>query len=183
MRLGLVLTATMPMASGAAAQVTNLEAPGNLAATVDPGCVTAAEADPRLSPPDLALGVLACAKAGGWDTAADLCALMLLRAAFDTRRVADVSAHQAGEVLSMQLGQGVSDGDRASLGKALARFADPSATQRLAFCPAAMAAGAPQHDPSWMIQHGIGPFWGRKATGWSKGLIRMRHGIGSSARI
>lgn len=168
MRLAVVLA--MTMATGAAAQVTSLEAPGNLAPTVDPGCVTLAGADTRLSPPDLALGVLACVGEGKFDAAADLYALMLLRTAFDVARVADATAHQAGDVLSMQVGQGLSDADRTTLGEALARFGDPAAPQRPALCQAARDAGAPQHDPSWMLQHGMGAFLGGQGDGLVKGF-------------
>ncbi len=170
MRLRLVFGLAAMAASGAAAQVTTLEAPGNLAASVDPGCVSMAGADVRLSPPDLGLGVLACVGEGKWAEAANLYALAFLRAEFDTRRVEDASAHQAGEVLSMQLGESLTDNDRAKLGEALAAFADPTAPQKTAFCRAAMAAGVPQHDPSWMIQHGMGAFLGSQGDGLVKGF-------------
>jgi hypothetical protein len=158
MRLELALALTVMAAGTAAAQVTNLEAPGNLAPSADPGCVTMAEADALLSPPDLALGVLACGRAANWDAAAELYTLMLLRAAFDTKRVADASAHQAGDVLSMQLADSLTEADRTSLGAALDRFVDPAAAQRAVFCQAAMTSAVPQHDPSWMVQHGMGAF-------------------------
>ena len=157
-------------AGGAEAQVTNLEAPGNLAPSVDPGCVAMSTADARLSPPDLALGVLACGRAGKWDAAADLYALMLLRVAYDTKRVADASAHQAGEVLTIQLGESLSTADRASLGAALDRFGDPLGPQKAALCQAAKATGAPRHDPSWMMQHGMGAFLGTEGDGLVKGF-------------
>lgn len=164
MRSGLVL-ATVIAASGAAAQVTHLDAAGNLAPTTDPGCVTMAGADARLSPPDLALGVLACGRAGNWESAAELYVLMLLRSSFDVRRVADPTAHQAGEVLTTQLNDAQSEADRASLGKAIQRFADPDMTQRDILCKALLTSGVPQHDPSWMIQHGMAAFTGLQGDG------------------
>lgn len=170
MRCGLVFAFTVMAASGASAQVTSLEAPGNLAPTVDPGCVTMTTADARLSPPDLALGVLACGKAGNWDAAAELYVLMLLRSDFDVRRVADATAHQAGEVLTLQLNDSQSEADRASLGAAIARFADPATTQRDSLCQALQASGVPQHDPSWMIQHGMAAFTGLEGDGLVPGF-------------
>ncbi|TAG08780.1 MAG: hypothetical protein EAZ40_18460 [Rhodobacterales bacterium] len=168
MRLGLTMAV---LAAGAAgAQVTNLEAPGNLAATVDPGCVTMAGADVRLSPPDLGLGVRACVGQGDWDAAADLYALMLLRATFDIKRVEDASAHQAGDILSMQVTETLSETELAKLGEALAKFADPAGAQKKAFCLAVTAAGVPQHDPAWMIQHGMGAFLGSEGDGLVKGF-------------
>jgi hypothetical protein len=156
--------------AGAAAQVTNNVAPGNLAPTVDPGCVTMAEADARLSPPDLALGVLACGAAGNWEAAAELYVLMLLRSSFDVRRVADPTAHQAGEVLTAQLNDAQSDADGARLGDAIQRFADPNATQRDILCQALIVSGVPQHDPSWMIQHGMAAFTGLQGDGLVPGI-------------
>ena len=170
MQVRLALALTVMTAGGAAAQATNNEAPGSLAPTVDPGCVTMAQADARLSPPDLALGVLACGRDGNWDAAADLYALMLLRSSFDVARVEDATAHQAGDVLSMQVGDALSDADRASLGNALASFGDPAGPKKLALCEAAKASGAPQHDPSWMLQHGMGAFLGTEGDGLVKGF-------------
>ena len=168
MRLALVLM--VMTASAAGAQVTNNVAPGNLAPTADPGCVTMATADVRLSPPDLALGVLACGRAGNWDAAAELYVLMLLRSDFDRRRVADVSAHQAGEVLTMQLNDSQSEADRASLSDAINRFASPESAQRAALCQMVLALGVPQHDPSWMTQHGMGAFLESQGDGLVPGF-------------
>lgn len=164
MQVALAL-AMMVTASGVAAQVTNLETKGNLAPAVDPGCVTMSAADPRLSPPDLALGVLACGRVGNWDVAAEMYVLMLMRSSFDVRRVADPTAHQAGEVLTMQLNDAQSEAERASLGEAIQRYADPAMTQRDILCAALRASGVPEHDPSWMIQHGMAAFTGQQGDG------------------
>jgi pentatricopeptide repeat protein len=170
MRLRLALALTMMTASGVAAEVTKLEAPGSVAPNADPGCVTMIAADPRLSPPDLALGILACGRAGNWDAAAELYVLMLLRSDFDVRRVADPSAHQAGEVLTMQLNDTQSEADRASLGDAIQRVADPDVTQREILCRKLRTSGVPQHDPSWMIQHGMAAFTGLQGDGLVPGI-------------
>ncbi len=63
-------------AGAAAAQVSDQQAPGNLAATTDPGCIAVADAGATLSPPDLGLGVVACGQAGDWDQAVGLFVLM-----------------------------------------------------------------------------------------------------------
>ena len=170
MRMRVALALTMMTAGGVAAQVTNIETTGNLAPGVDPGCVRMTTADPRLSPPDLALGVLACGRAANWDAAAELYVLMLLRSSFDVRRVADPTAHQAGEVLTLQLNDAQSEADRASLGEAIQRYADPSMTQRDILCEALKASGVPQHDPSWMIQHGMAAFTGLQGDGLVPGV-------------
>lgn len=170
MRWGVVVAFAVMSASGVSAQVTTLEAPGNLAPTVDPGCVAMATADARLSPPDLALGVLACGNAGNWDAAAELYILILLRADFDVRRVVDPTAHQAGQVLLAQLYDRQSEAERASLEAAIRRFADPTTTQRDILCRALQASGVPQHDPSWMIQHGMAAFTGLEGDGLVPGF-------------
>ena len=170
MQVRLALALTVMTAGGAAAQVTNNETPGSLAPTMDPGCVTMAQADARLSPPDLALGVLACGRDGNWDAAAELYVLMLLRSSFDVKRVADPTAHQAGEVLTIQLNDAQPEADRASLGEAIQRVADPNATQRDILCKALTATGVPQHDPSWMIQHGMAAFTGLQGDGLVPGV-------------
>ncbi len=159
MRLGLTLAATVAMASGAAAQVTNNVAPGNLAPATDPGCVTVAGAVAQLSPPDLALGVLACGSAANWDAAADLYILMRMRVAFDMMRVTDATAHQAGDVLAMQVTDSLTGEDLARFQEALGRFPTPGEARHQAFCQAS-AAVLPQHDPAWMIQHGMDAFLG-----------------------
>ena len=170
MRIRLALALMVMSAGGVIAQVTNYQPPGNLAPTMDPGCVALAEVDARLSPPDLALGVLACGRDAKWEAAADLYVLMLLRSSFDVARVKDATAHQAGDVLSLQVSDALSDADRASIGNALASFGDPAGPRMLAFCEVAKALGASQHDPSWMLQHGIGAFLGTKGDGLVKGF-------------
>ncbi|MDP3196071.1 hypothetical protein [Tabrizicola sp.] len=170
MRFGLAFAFAVMTASGASAQVTELEAPGILAPTGDPGCMTMTTADTRLSPPDLALGVLACGKAGNWDAAAELYILMLLRSDFDVRRVVDATAHQAGQVLTLQLDESQSEADRASLGEAIRRFADPTTTQRDILCQMLQTSGVPQHDPSWMIQHGMAAFTALEGDGLVPGF-------------
>jgi hypothetical protein len=147
------------------AQVTDYEAPGNLAATVDPGCIAPVEADAALSPPDLGLGVVSCANAGDYDQAVGLFILMQLRAVYDTRRVTDVTAHQAGQVLSMQVTEGLPAGGQDELQAAFGRFGETGGARHAAFCADMRAAGAPTHDPSWMIQHGMAAFQGIEGDG------------------
>jgi hypothetical protein len=154
----------------AGAQVTGLVAPGNLAATVNPGCVAVAAAGPALSPPDIALGALDCAAAGDWDQMVDLYVLMQLRAVFDTRRVADVTAHQAGEVLAMEVTAALPAGGTEAMGEAFSRLGETGSVRHQAICAAAVAGGPPRHDPAWMIQHGMGAFTGVVGDGLVPGF-------------
>ncbi len=92
---------------------------------------------------------------------------MLLRSAFDTKRIADATAHSAGEVLTMRLGDSLSDAERDGLGSALAAFVDPDGPRRLSFCRAVRDA-VPHHDPAWMLQHGMDAFLTREGDGLVK---------------
>ncbi len=161
MRLGYglaVVAAISALAGAGAAQVTKLETPGNLAPTVDPGCIAVTEAVPKLSPPDLGLGVLACAAKDDWDRAVELYILMQLRAEFDKRRVADQTALQAEDVLSMQVTDALPAGGQEKLTVAFERFGGSGGPRHGALCEAARTSGPPDHDPSWMAQHGMAAF-------------------------
>ena len=164
---GLVLALA---ATGAVAQVQDFRTPGNLAATVDPGCISVEKAAPTLSPPDLGLGVRACAKAGKWDEAAELYILMQLRAVYDVERVADISAHQAASVLSMQVTGSLPRGGERKIQAAAERFGGTGGARHKAFCRTVKAAGRPQHSPAWMVQHGMGAVLGEGGDGLVKGF-------------
>jgi len=138
------------------------EAPGNLKPTQNRGCIPLSKADVSLSPADLALSVQACAKNGKASDAAQLLGLMVARGRFDTMRVTDKSAYQAVDVLMMGVMQSLSTGQR---GKVMAEFdglivrQQPPGFQR--YCAALAGLGAPAHDPTYMIAHGIKAFTGR----------------------
>lgn len=169
MRLIWVL-ALVASAGAATSQVRNQETAGNLAATVDPGCIAVGEAAPGLSPPDLGLGVRACAKAGQWDAAVELYILMQLRAVYDIARVADKTAHQAEDVLSMQVTESLPRGGQEKILAAFDRFGDTGSPRHRAFCKAVKAGGRPQHDPAWMVLHGMGAVLGEGGDGLVSGF-------------
>ena len=129
---------------------------GNLEATVNPGCVAAATADPALSPPDLGLGVLACAKAGKMAQALELYILMQLRAEFDKRRVVDKTAWGAEDVLSSSVAQSMGTKRRNALEAEFNSFGGDGSPRHKAFCAGQKQAGAPSHSPRWMVAHGMG---------------------------
>jgi pentatricopeptide repeat protein len=171
MRGMLALAAAAGLAAGVAgAQVRNQDAAGNLAATVDPGCIAVGQAGATLSPPDLGLGVQACARAGDWDQAVELYILMQLRAVYDIARVADISAHQAEDVLSMQVTESLPRGGQARLQAAFEQFGETGSPRHKAFCRAVKAGGPPQHDPAWMVRHGMGAFLGEGGDGLVPGF-------------
>ncbi len=150
----------MLIGQAASAQVTNIETPGNLAPTRDPGCIALAQADPMLSPPDLGLGVLGCAKSGAWDRAVDLFILMQLRARFDAQRVVDRTAHQAQRVLALNVSGQFSEDGKARFQEAFTAFGGNGSPRHTAFCATMKQQGPPQHNPSYMIQHGMGAVQG-----------------------
>jgi hypothetical protein len=170
MRLGLGLALGVMAASVASAQVTRLEAPGNLAATVDPGCIGIDGADAALAPPDLGRGVLACAAQEEWDLALELYVLMQLRAEFDKERVADQTAWQAEDVLSMQVTEALPPGGRDKLIAAFDRYGGIGSPRHAELCVLIRDWEPPSHDPSWMIQHGMGAFLGQSGNGLLSGF-------------
>mgnify|MGYP001766091254 CR=1 FL=1 len=153
--LALMLGATM---AGAQVSVQSYETPGNLAPTQNRGCITLAQADPGLSPPDLALSVLACARKNRPADAAALWDLMIARGMFDTERVTDKTAHQAVEVLALQTRAELSPTQLSKISAAQKRLVPPGRPAEAAFCAQLQALGAPRHDPTWMTAHGMQAF-------------------------
>lgn len=171
MRISGISVAMWIAASGAAmAQGTNHTMPGSLAPTTDPGCIVADAAPVTLTPPDLGLGVRACAKAGDFDRAVGLFILMQLRARYDTLRVADETAHQGEQVLSMETFAAMSAPEQAGLQAAFGTFGDTGSPRHVAFCAAAAASGPPDYTPVYMIQHGITAFTGIAGDGLVPGF-------------
>jgi hypothetical protein len=155
-RFGLMRRLALLVLFAGPAQARNYEVLGNLEATVNPGCIVAASADPVLSPPDLGLGVLACAKAGQMEKALDLYILMQLRAEFDKKRVVDKTAWQAEDVLSSSVAQSMGTKRRNALEAEFDAFGGDGSPRHKAFCAGQKKAGAPSHSPRWMVAHGMG---------------------------
>lgn len=129
-----------------------------VAAAADPGCVAVGAVGATLTPPDLGEGVLACAAAQDWDRGVELYILMRFRAAYDAKRVADETAHQAGAVLAQQVIDALPPGGEEALQAAFGRFGETGSARHGAFCKAVLAAGPSSHDPAWMIAHGMRAF-------------------------
>lgn len=98
MGIAATILGLMPTGTGVYAQIADYQAPGNLQASVDPGCIGFESAAVTLTPPDLGFGVQTCAVADDPDMAVGLYILMHLRARFDTLRGADETVHQAEQV-------------------------------------------------------------------------------------
>ncbi|MCF6234488.1 MAG: hypothetical protein L3J36_15505 [Rhodobacteraceae bacterium] len=141
-----------------AQNVQNYTAPGNLAPTRDPGCIPYAQADNTLTPADLSLGVLACAAQDNYRDAVDLLVLMQLRAAYDSERVADPSAGQAGAVLALNVSQALGEARMLKLEAGFANLGDTGSPWHGAFCSQMQDFGVPEYFPGYMIQHGMRAF-------------------------
>jgi hypothetical protein len=162
--------AAVQAAGQAVAQVTEFTTEGNLAPTRNPGCIAVAAADPMLTPADLALGVVACAKAVNYDAATELFILMQLRSVYDTRRVSDETAHQGASVLALQVRQALGSSRLSKLQAATSRFGGTGSPRHAAFCKTVKAGGPPKYYPAYMIQHGMGAVTGTNKPPIVKGF-------------
>ncbi len=146
-------------------QVTNYEADGNLAPTHKVGCVPLKDARREYTPADLAVAVVKCADREDYDTAVDLFILMQLRAAYDAKRVKDRTAHQAGDVLGINIRNTLGPTRLKKLQAAINKFGGNNSLRHKAFCALMKRQGPPKYHPTYMIQHGITAFTGREGNG------------------
>lgn len=158
--------ATVPRAS---AQVTNHETAGNLAFGNALGCIPLAKATSVYTPADLYPAVAACIREDRLRDAVDLMALGGIYGRFDAQRVADTSAGQATSVLLMQVGDTLTEAQRASFTQALKSQSEDPATMG-ARCAQVARIGAPTYRPDYMIQHGMAAFTGIKGDGLVPGF-------------
>ena len=159
------LAALLAMTGSAMAEVLSYRAPGDLAPVRPVGCLATDAITPEMTPPDLGYGVLACADAGRWDAALEMYVAMQLFAVFDARRVSDVSAHQAGQVLSLEVPGAIGAEGLSEFQAAFARFGDSGSPRHRAFCGTMRALAPPSYRPDYMIAHGMGAFLGRDDAG------------------
>lgn len=139
--------------------VTSCETPGSLAPTQNRGCIGLEDADATMSPADLAVSALACAKANKTTEAAELMALMSARGRFDAERVTDRTAHQGIQVLRYQVSGALPERKAKALQDALNDLlTDLRGKNYTEFCSRVSHLGVPKHDPSYMIAHGIKAF-------------------------
>jgi len=144
---------------------TNYSTAGNLRPTQNPGCILMADAGQALTPADLALGIQECFAAQDMDTAAGMIILLLARTAYDSRRVSDRTAHQAGAMLLQTLGSALSEPEQLALRTALASVASYGSPGHLLVCETLNTLGYPDYYPAYMIQHGMNAFSNPEAVG------------------
>ncbi|NRP11484.1 hypothetical protein XMM379_003081 [Aliiroseovarius sp. xm-m-379] len=162
-----VVLCALVFGKAALAQVTNLEAPGNLKATSPVGCIPLAQAGPDLSPADLQPGVWDCFQKKNYVAAAELTLLMYARGVFDTHRVLDKTAHQAIPVLMMGVVQQDPEGWEEHMAPVLTAYTGQGATGAK-FCASLQSMPVPTHSASYMVQHGIEAFTGGNESGLAK---------------
>jgi len=149
-------------------QVRSYEAPGNLEAKHELGCVTAEKLSNKFTPVDLYKAVSACAKQGKNKEGAILFALAGTYGRFDTLRVSDKSAHQATSVLTMQVFGGMQPDQQNAFKDSVSKtVGTPSGLA--AACKEITRIGPPNYYPGYMIQHGMGAF---TKTGADNGLVK-----------
>lgn len=99
-------------------------------------------------------GFVSCAQSENYSTASIAFAIAGSSAKYDTYRVDDISAHQAGKVMVMQAFQAIDEDKRAAFQSYLIEtFADADNLQT--YCVRIKALNPPAYHPEYMINHGM----------------------------
>jgi len=139
--------------------VTRLTLPGSLAATHNLGCVTLEAIDKSVQPPDLYKAIPQCITAGRYPAAVELFMLAGLEVRFDSTRVTDKTAGQAGQVMIMNTFNPLPQEQRQKFADTLnVLIKEPKALALV--CEGAQKLGPPTYYPEYMILHGIKAFTG-----------------------
>ncbi|NNN05452.1 MAG: hypothetical protein HKL90_06090 [Elusimicrobia bacterium] len=146
------------LAAGASAQITNIEAKGNLKSFRATKC--ARSLSNKCTPADLLNDVAQLIEVGKYRSALFPYTLAFAYGVFDQERVADESAHDAVRVLQMRVDDEVGDAKAGRFKKALRAYVDDASAQVKA-CAELRRIGKPDYAPIYMIQHGMGAFTGQ----------------------
>ena len=138
----------------------NIEAQGNLGRSHDLDCSAASALKRQYTPPDLFHAVSDCLAKKHYEESVKLFAIAGAYANFDSQRVADVSAHQAGQVLILNTFQPLDAATKAEFAKALKVLTETGNPKKALLCQNARDLGPPDYWPSYMIQHGISALQG-----------------------
>ena len=180
--LGVIVLAAVCMR--ALAQTTNYEAPGNLQARTDLGCLKIEALRNTYTAADLYRSNASCVKQDDLESAVYSSALAGVYGRYDSMRVADQSAHQAQTVLRLNFANSLTEEQKKQfMGRLSATASDPSSLAKL--CGRIREVGPPNYQPTYMIQHGMGAFTGAKGNGlvsnfdsaaaWEKALDTYLH--------
>ena len=182
--LYLILFLSAAICVPASAQVTNYEAPGNLQARTDLGCLKIEALRNTYTAADLYRSNAACVKQDDLESAVYSSALAGVYGRYDSMRVSDQSAHQAQTVLRMNFGNSLTEEQKKLFTARLSATAsNPSSLAKL--CGRIREVGPPNYHPIYMIQHGMSAFTGTKGNGlvsnfdsaaaWEKALDTYLH--------
>ncbi len=119
------------------------------------GCVDVLQVSPASTPVAILGGTRACVAEGAYDKAAALSLLANTYGAYDAKRVADVSSHQAVRVAHMGLMSKLTPEQRQAYGDALQRLTAEGSPERTVFCAEMSRMKEPRYYPKYMINHGM----------------------------
>ncbi len=160
--------------------VTNYTAEGNLQSPAPASCIDVTELSNTQNPADIFNGVQTCMKQQKFLGAAKLFYAAMSFGYFDTKRVADKTAHQAISVLRVNLANSQSKESMESLQNEINSITKDTTE----ICQHLKQLGAPTYQPNYMIQHGMGAFLGNASknglvknfdsqTAWNESLNTM----------
>jgi len=156
--LFVILTASYAQAG----TVTNYQTQGNLEVTHAVGCKGFSELSNQYTPADLYKGLSECWAAKKYNEAAELFILAGVYGRFDSLRVADISAHQATSILSMEALHNLTPEQKTGIMSAMQQHLTKDTPQLLETCNTVRHIGMPDYHPSYMIQHGMKAFSGKQ---------------------
>jgi hypothetical protein len=140
-------------------------APGNLESNYNLGCIELTDVKPVYNPVDLFKASKSCIITHRYDDAVRLFAIGNAYGRYDMRRVADSTAHQALMVARMAIFDDLSDADQQGF-QASTVLNDPASKRAL--CDEISRIGPPSYAPRYMVQHGMGAFFGSTKDGLVK---------------
>ena len=145
-------------------KITNYQTSGNLEVSHKLGCIGLDEVKTDYTPADLFPAALQCMKTDRFDDAFAIYAVAGVYGRFDSLRVSDGTAHQAVDVIQMTVFGDLNESHRKNLMAAGSKQLDsPSSKQD--FCRRLLQLGPPSYYPRYMIQHGMGAFFGGSTGG------------------
>jgi hypothetical protein len=147
-----------PQKSGA--QITNIEAKGNLQSLKTVGCVGVSELTNQHTPADIYPGVRKCIDAGEFERAGQLFFVAGVFGRFDTLRVADQTAHQAISVLRTNNLGNIDEERQKAFQESLKDRYGPGSPELAGLCGELRRMGPPAYHPTYMLQHGMRAFTG-----------------------
>jgi hypothetical protein len=132
-----------------------LQAAGQLAATHDLGCISIEKVRSIYTAADLYRSTRQCLDADQYALAAPLLALAGGYGRFDAMRVADKTAGQGITILTMNVGDGLTDSQKQEFLAAIKQLHD-NPEKHAGLCAHIARIGPPNYIPVYLIVHGLG---------------------------